>query len=266
MKGTNSDKSHMSSEHIYTSIQSGDLQTSSSKNNSKRGDNSGSQKRPLIVFSPEKSDTTEEISKDKKQNSKYPKNVRGTRSASPEVLSKGRNFYQPKPPIRVLSLDLLKPSVHIDSENGNNLKILSENMLNENKTSFNDKRNVRNNVLDTEDIAKQVSKTMSKPNRYEFEDETTSKVLNGEESCNSEQRDIKSTNSTSSAHSEHNYGSRSRISTGTKGDNPHIYEQKGDNQHNDSFILHNVKPKNVIDDNFLTETEIREEITSAVLY
>ncbi|XP_060573477.1 neogenin-like [Ruditapes philippinarum] len=267
MNGTNSDKGpDQSSEHIYTSIHSGDLHASTSKQHIKRADKSGSQKRPLIVLSPEKNDDSTKsestvavkdtnIDKfcDKLANSKITKKERETRSASPEVQSKGNDSYQPKPPIRVLSLDLLKPSAKMDNQKGNNLKILSENMLKENNTI--NKNIGKNSVVNRKDTTDRV-----KP---DDQNDTLSNVLNGRV-CNSHKNghtcesDVKTKAQIELDHV-------SKIQKGTNGDKCHLDTLKGDNQCRDNFIV-KPKPKNVLDDNFLTDAEIKQEISSAELY
>lgn len=259
-------------EHIYTSIHSaGHLpakQSDYTPSNSAKSNNSSSQKPPIRVLSPECFRGSQSQGKN-----------RCTRSASPGLPVKGHNSCSPKPPVKVLSLYLLSPVVKSDSETNikcKNLKI-SENLMKENVN------------MDSVDKTGNTDKSENHNGNKEFQehngdaDYVANHLQNGfhdfDETCNNDNdqepngicdkiletaeraSNILNGNSEGSNSKEHRVAEKGFFSKTAKGDNS--VKSKNVDPGGDNFIL---QPKNVVEDNFLTEDEIKEEITAAQLY
>ncbi|XP_053381213.1 hemicentin-1-like [Mercenaria mercenaria] len=268
-----------SAEHIYTSIHSGDLQSSRkhsvqiTKQPRNRADNFGSQERPLRVFSPEYVAVTMAEAKDTNSvelcEVENPCRGRSTRSASPGRTVKGSDSNEPKPPVRVLSLDLLKPSVKIDLEKDRKLKLLSESMLKE--KGIPKKRLIaRNGDLNDENSRFEDSTTeKGKPNGFhdsgEASDVVYSEMCNGDGSKHKKGHNVSSINPKTTTSNELKQNGETNIQNGLKGDNSLPDTNREFNPYNDNFKFKQ-NPKNVIDDNFLTDAEIKQEVLSAELY
>lgn len=266
-----------SSDHIYTSIHSSDTQLSNKYSSSAKSSNSGQHKPLLRVLSPDRrTKSTHSVSNLKKKYDSMKfcdeleksRKERCTRSASPPVRDSNSN--EPKPPVRVLSLELLSPSVKTNFEKDRDIKLLSESMVK--KMNARNKR-YREKCRDMDKNKRNSESAIDKyiKNDFHYPGETPSRDVCTRQSASSD-RDSENIESTplkvdslsqKARINGHHYGVD--LLKGLKGDNSVTNGNEVLGSHEENLKIE-LKPKNVTDDNFLTEAEIKKELTSAVLY
>ncbi|KAL4219025.1 Immunoglobulin V-set domain [Mactra antiquata] len=188
------------------------------------------------------------------RNLRVPSRKRTSRSESPENVTKGSNSASLKPPIRVLSLDQLGSNV----EKAKSKEVKGESSLfiyADGSKSVQDKSNGN---LDRKSFEKYNNKNVSCCDGTMEEYDSLSSFRTNQNSHNTHLNDDSTNENDSLKNGD-------KILTGdlNKKMGPD-FNEKVDNS--DSSCSKSNKPKNVIDDNFLTPEDIQREALSAQLY
>lgn len=246
---------------------------------SSMSDNSGQRKPLLRVHSPDyQQSSVHSVAKSKlKDNSvkscdklENSRRDRCTRSASPSGVTKGSDLNKPKPPIRVLSLDLMSPSVKADNEKDRDLKLLSEGMVKK-KGNVDRRYKTKESYPNKKRRSKDCAIEKHSQNGFHDSGEISNKGVNSgeidgvEEDC----KDVELTPLKANAFSQRAEMYRQDYEAGVHNGSNRYNALNGENRDVDTYegnIKHRPKPRNVLDDNFLTETEVKKQVVSAALY